>query len=133
MQGNTIFITGGSSGIGGALAAAFHRRGNHIIISGRRKDRLKAICARHPGMDYVVLDVTDPNSMRSAAHKLTSDSPALNCVFNGCHHSWTMTLRFQGQKLGVRVIELIPPYVGTELGRPRKQANDLGRPETSQT
>jgi uncharacterized oxidoreductase len=199
MQGNTIFITGGSSGIGGALAEAFHQRGNHIIVSGRRQDRLQEICARHPGMAYFVLDVTDRNAIRSVARKVITDFPAVNCVFNNAGvqmragistdgslddesleteittnlfgpirvaaaflpylaqragatlvnvssglafvpmarfpvycatkaalHSWTMTLRYQWQKLGVKVIELIPPYVGTELGGPRKQAINVG-------
>lgn len=33
MLANTIFITGGTSGIGRGLAEAFHKQGNRIIIS----------------------------------------------------------------------------------------------------
>src|ERR1700687_487027 len=82
MQSNTIFITGGTSGIGGGLAEALHQLGNQIIISGRREDRLRSVCAANPGMRYFVLDVTDLTSVRNTARKVIDEFPALNCVFN---------------------------------------------------
>jgi dehydrogenase/reductase SDR family member 7B len=40
MKGKVVVITGGSSGIGKALAEAFGRRGSHILITGRNADEL---------------------------------------------------------------------------------------------
>ncbi len=75
MHSNTIFITGGSSGIGRGLAEAFHKLGNRIIISGRREAALKTICEANPGMRHFVLDVTDPDSIREVAGKVAELFP----------------------------------------------------------
>src|SRR5579871_2235405 len=82
MTGNTILITGGTSGLGKGLAEAFHRAGNKVIITGRREDRLKSICAANPGMAFYAMDVANAESARSVAKKAIEEHPALNCVFN---------------------------------------------------
>src|SRR5579863_1468192 len=82
MHSNTILITGGTSGIGKGLAEAFHQLGNQVIITGRREDRLRSICAANTGMRHFALDVTDLASVRNTARKIIEEFPGLNCVFN---------------------------------------------------
>src|SRR5271167_330467 len=82
LTGNTIFITGGSSGIGKGLAEAFHKLGNQVIISSRREEILRSVSAANPGMRYFVMDVTDLSSIRNTARKIVEEFPGLNCVFN---------------------------------------------------
>ena len=186
LTGNTIFITGGSSGIGRALAEALHGLGNQVIISGRRKGHLAEVTAANPGMQSVELNVEDPASIAAVAAKLIADYPALNVVINNAGimkpdnadgvlddaqmasiittnvmgpirmtsaliehlkkqpeatviyttsglafvplaftavysatkaamHSYLMSQRFQLKGTNVKVLELAPPYVQTEL------------------
>ena len=79
---NTIFITGGATGIGRGLAEALHKLGNKVIISGRRREALSAATKGNPGMDSVELDVSDPASIATVAKKLIADYPALNVLIN---------------------------------------------------
>lgn len=53
-SGQTIWITGASSGIGQALAEAFAAEGAALVLSGRRRDKLDALAARL-GIDTLVL------------------------------------------------------------------------------
>ena len=82
MSINTIFITGGSSGIGRGLAEAFYKLGHRVIIGGRREDLLREVCAANPGMNFVGVDVASVESIRAAAEKVIAGFPELNCVIN---------------------------------------------------
>lgn len=82
LTGNTIFITGGGSGIGRGLAEALHQRGNTVIIGGRRIDQLNAVAADNPGMIAAEIDITNPSSITRTAERLVHDFPDLNVLIN---------------------------------------------------
>jgi len=80
MTGNTILITGGTSGIGRSLAEAFHDRGNRVIITGRRQSLLEEIASDRPGLVGLRLDLDDPNSVSKLASDVRACFPELNML-----------------------------------------------------
>mgnify|MGYP006088452137 FL=1 len=44
VAGKTVVVTGASSGIGKAIAIAFHRAGANVAVGARRIERLQALC-----------------------------------------------------------------------------------------
>lgn len=82
LEGNTVLITGGGTGIGRGLAEQFHNRGNQVIIAARRRAPLEAACTANPGMACVELDLADPASVASVCAGVIAEYPDLNCLIN---------------------------------------------------
>src|SRR6201996_7070107 len=82
LRGNTVLVTGGSSGIGRSFAVAMHRSGNRVVIAGRRPDTLRAVTDAHPGMEFLPLDVSNTDSIHEFVDHVERDFPDLNVVVN---------------------------------------------------
>jgi uncharacterized oxidoreductase len=81
-SGNTILVTGGGTGIGRALAHAWHDAGNVVIVTGRTLASLEETVAGREGLHAMVLDVTDPAAIAAFAAQVVARFPALNVLVN---------------------------------------------------
>lgn len=84
-----IWITGGSSGIGEALALQFASEGARIVLSARREselERVRELCLNRglEGGDVLVLplDVTDYDSMPVAVERITAAFGRIDMLIN---------------------------------------------------
>ena len=85
MKTSTVIITGASSGIGLALAAAFLERGDNVVINGRDSDRLATAASRlgKPGQLLAVSgDVADPATARRLVSEAASRFGRVDILVN---------------------------------------------------
>lgn len=80
--GNTILITGGSTGIGLALAEALIKAGNEVLICGRREDKLIEAKQQFPQLHTRVCDIAKKSDREELYQWVTSEFPHINMLFN---------------------------------------------------
>jgi short-subunit dehydrogenase involved in D-alanine esterification of teichoic acids len=82
LKGNTILITGGSSGIGLALLESFYQLGNKIIIVARDIDKLKEARFQFPEIDIFQCDLTKQTDIDDLIVFIEQNYSNLNMLFN---------------------------------------------------
>lgn len=82
LSGNTILITGGTSGIGYEFAAQLIKRGNTVIITGRDRARLKQAQRNLAGIHTFQSDVSDSIAVSSLFNTVVESFPTLNVLIN---------------------------------------------------
>ena len=80
MSGNTILVSGGTSGIGRTLAQALHDRGNRVVVAGRRQALLDDVAAGRNRMAGMRLDLDDSASLPGFAEDVRAQLPGLNVL-----------------------------------------------------
>lgn len=80
--GNTILITGGSSGIGLALAKRFLMLKNKVIITGRNLTKLEQIKAEFPEIVIFKGDLTVKNSLDELVMLIEQHHSGINILIN---------------------------------------------------
>lgn len=75
---NTVLITGGTSGIGFALAQRFLQEGNAVIVTGTNAEKAKAVKSQLPTITIELADIRD----RQALDRLVYNYPDVNILIN---------------------------------------------------
>ena len=81
LKGKRIVVTGGSRGIGKAIAHRLIDEGAKVIITGRNKESLKK-CSVELGCKYMFLDMLDISSFDSFIENAESELGGLDCLVN---------------------------------------------------
>ena len=81
MNKKTIWITGGSTGIGKALAIKFANKGWNVAISARRENLLKEISDNNENIHGFPLDVTDKSKCKEVFEQIKNKFQSVDICF----------------------------------------------------
>lgn len=83
IEGRTVLVTGGNSGIGAAAAAALAERGAHVVITARDVDRGREAAAGMPGsVEVMPLDLASLQAVRGFAARFLASHDDLCVLVN---------------------------------------------------
>ena len=100
--GRTVLVTGGTSGIGLALARRFAAAGSRVVVCGRRADRLREIEEAEPRVRGIASDLADEAARRALVAKVTADMPELDVLVNNAGIQRRMDLPREQDAAGIR-------------------------------
>ncbi|MFN8575593.1 MAG: SDR family NAD(P)-dependent oxidoreductase [Candidatus Sericytochromatia bacterium] len=82
LKGNTILITGGTSGIGFELVKRFYELNNKIIVISSNEKNLSKLREKFPLINTIVCDLSDINQVVNLIEKCKKDFSDINILIN---------------------------------------------------
>jgi len=82
LSGLRAAITGGTSGLGLALARALHERGAHVAFVARDAQRVRRVAAELPGAHGIVGDIADKSDTHRIALQINAALGGLDLLVN---------------------------------------------------
>ena len=83
LEGKCALITGGTTGLGLAIAGRFRREGARVVITGRDRDLGgRAEQAIGPGVRFVAADAADPDAVASSVRAAADHLGGLDVLVN---------------------------------------------------
>lgn len=93
LDGIKALVTGGSSGVGRALALKLADAGAIVIITGRERARLDAVADKHPqNIIPIATDLADPAAVDDLIAMLHRDHPDLSLLVNNAGVQYLLDL-----------------------------------------
>ncbi|MCU1644926.1 MAG: family oxidoreductase [Nocardia sp.] len=94
-----VVVSGGGSGMGRAVTEDFVKRGDSVLILGRRADRLATVAEElGPSVEFKACDLTNPDDVARALEDRSSVDVLVNCAggksrttgtdLNSVHKRW---------------------------------------------
>jgi 3-oxoacyl-[acyl-carrier protein] reductase len=109
LPGKRAIVTGGSSGIGSAIARAFSEHGAQVGLIARGEDRLREAEAQLPGRALSrTADVSDRDGVRRAVEELAEELGGLEILVNNAgvgDHVFTDTEPEEAERIWDRVLD----------------------------
>ncbi|MNQ25929.1 Fatty acyl-CoA reductase [compost metagenome] len=90
--GNTVFISGGSAGIGLAIAKKLSAAGNNIIINGRNEERLQNALKQLDNTVAIQGDLSIEADRIRIAKELKENYPEVNVIINNAGAAFSYLL-----------------------------------------
>jgi uncharacterized oxidoreductase len=82
LKGNTVLVTGGSNGIGFAIAQRFLQNGSTVIICGRRAEKLESAKKQFPELHTIICDVAEEKQRITLFERVTKEFQKINILVN---------------------------------------------------
>lgn len=122
IRGKQVVITGATNGIGKEIARALARRGANITVMARSESRatetireLSTEAGAHGALDYVIGDLADLASTRSAAAEIADRHSSIDVLINNAGiHSFASARTVDGYELMMATNHL-GPFLLTNL------------------
>lgn len=120
MTGKVCVVTGGTSGIGGAIAGELASLGAHVVLVGRSVEKGQAAAAAlkaqtQAAVDFVQADLFSQQSIRALAATLEKTYPRIDVLVNNVGGAfWKRGVTGDGVEQSL-ALNLITPYLLTEL------------------
>jgi NAD(P)-dependent dehydrogenase (short-subunit alcohol dehydrogenase family) len=111
LSGRTALVTGGSKGIGKAVARGYAEAGADVVISARHEDELRA-ASREIGdqlsvrVEYVVADMTDRSDVDRLAREVLRRMDRVDILFNNAGSNRPQNLVDTTEDVWDQILEL---------------------------